>query len=228
MSALARGALFCHDPGVDQDLSQPPASPMRAPPYGQAGRRVAACAGAGTGSAFADSTYIQRQEFHLQPAPVWSWWIGFALAARRAVNDGLSPVCKAATRSSSTASAFSWTHSCWMLRKTPLRTAHGMGRFNCLALVVVIGDTLAPHAAKILADVAAQPIVARSPLIVSASPLRQGALLRVAGERVEELAGKFSELLALSPNYCTMTLVAKMVGSATKTKLKHASQSPRN
>jgi urease accessory protein len=149
--------------------------------------------------AFADSTYVQRQEFHLQPAAglvLVDWfcsgraaygerWTFTRLQSRNEIFLGgerilLDSLLLDAAQASQ-------------------RTAHGMGRFNCLALVVIIGDTLAPHASKILADVAAQPIVARSPLIVSASPLRQGVLLRVAGERMEDVDREIKRTLGFVP-----------------------------
>jgi urease accessory protein UreH len=81
----------------------------------------------------------------------------------------------------------------------PLSGAHRMGRFNCLALVVVIGDSLASQAAQILAEAAAQPVVSRAPILLSASPLRQGVLLRVAGERVEEVGREIQRRLGFVP-----------------------------
>jgi len=145
--------------------------------------------------AFADSTYSQRQEFHLHPTAglVLVDWLCSGRAAR----------------------GERWTFKCMQSRNEiffggerifldsllldaaqgPLGSPHRMGRFNCLALVVVIGDSLAPHAAQILADVAAQPVVPGAPVLFSASPLRQGVLLRVAGERTEEVGREIQRRL---------------------------------
>jgi urease accessory protein len=149
--------------------------------------------------AFADSTYSQRQEFHLQPSAglVLMDWFCSGRAAR----------------------GERWTFTCLQSRNEiflggerilldsllldaaqgPLRSAHRMGRFNCLALVVVMGDSLAPHAAQLLADAAAQPVAAKAPLLVSASPSRHGALLRVAGESVEEVSREIQRCLGFVP-----------------------------
>lgn len=149
--------------------------------------------------AFADSTYVQRQEFHLQPTAglvLVDWfcsgraacgerWTFTRLQSRNEIFLGgerilLDSLLLDAAQSVS-------------------KNAHGMGRFNCLALIIIIGDFLASYASKILAEVAAQPIIARSPLIVSASPLRQGVLLRVAGERVEDVDREIQRCLGFVP-----------------------------
>jgi len=149
--------------------------------------------------AFADSTYSQHQEFHLHPAAglVLVDWLCSGRAAR----------------------GERWTFKCWQSRNEiflggerilldsllldaaqgPLRSAHRMGRFNCLALVVVLGEALAPQAAQILADVAAQPVVPGAPVLFSASPLRHGVLLRIAGERVEEVGREIQRRLGFVP-----------------------------
>jgi urease accessory protein len=151
--------------------------------------------------AFADSTYSQRQEFHLHPTAglVLVDWLCSGRAAR----------------------GERWTFKCLQSRNEiflggerilldsllldaaqgPLRGARRMGRFNCLALVAVIGDSLAPQAAQILAGVAAQPVVPGASILCSASPLRQGVLLRVAGERVEEVGLEIQRLLGFVPEF---------------------------
>ena len=74
-----------------------------------------------------------------------------------------------------------------------LDPAHGelagrMGRFNSLALVIVSGPQLAPHAAAIASQVEALPLAKRADVIQSVSPLRDsGVVLRVAGETVERV-----------------------------------------
>jgi urease accessory protein len=80
-----------------------------------------------------------------------------------------------------------------------LRGAHRMGRFNCLALLVVLGDSLATEAANLLALAAARPVTAKARLVVSASPLRHGALLRIAGESAEDVAREVQRSLGFVP-----------------------------
>jgi urease accessory protein len=61
------------------------------------------------------------------------------------------------------------------------------GRFNCLATVVLIGSRFATPAKEILDWCSAQPITPRAELIFTASPLQEGAILRLAGMGVEEV-----------------------------------------
>lgn len=63
-----------------------------------------------------------------------------------------------------------------------------VGRFNCLATVLVMGPALAEHAAAIAAAIALEPLdrtAANRPLAIGASRVHDGLLLRVAGETVE-------------------------------------------
>jgi hypothetical protein len=70
-----------------------------------------------------------------------------------------------------------------------------MGRCNCLAVIVMAGGVLAKHAARLLAEVSAQPVTRQAALIVTASPIHEGVLLRVAGERVEEVGREIHQRL---------------------------------
>jgi urease accessory protein len=64
---------------------------------------------------------------------------------------------------------------------------HRVGRFNCLALLVLLGEPMRAAAARLLADLSARPVERRSSLVCSASPAGDGAILRVAGGQVEEV-----------------------------------------
>jgi len=83
----------------------------------------------------------------------------------------------------------------------PLEAACRMGRFNCLALVVVIGGLVRAAAAGLLEEIARQPIPRRAPLVCSASPIIEGALMRLAGESVEALGNELRRLLAFVPSF---------------------------
>jgi urease accessory protein len=61
------------------------------------------------------------------------------------------------------------------------------GRFNCLATLALIGPQLAEHARALIDWCAAQPIEPQAGLVLAASPLHEGALLRLAGTSVEEV-----------------------------------------
>ncbi|MDX1953787.1 MAG: urease accessory protein UreD [Verrucomicrobiota bacterium] len=66
----------------------------------------------------------------------------------------------------------------------PFRT----GGYHCFATVLLLGPLLAGHAAKILEAFASQPPPCREPVLASASPLEDGAVLRFAGTHVQEVA----------------------------------------
>lgn len=138
--------------------------------------------------AFADSHYTQRQEFHLAPSAglVLLDWFSSGRAARgerwafkhlesrndifiggeRALVD---PILLSADE-----------------------LAARMGRFNCFATLLFIGAPLKSASDVLLQQIAARPIEKRTPLITSASPVRDGVLLRVAGEEVEAVRRELS------------------------------------
>jgi len=67
-----------------------------------------------------------------------------------------------------------------------------MGRFNCLATLVLIGPLLKIAIETLLQRIAARAVEQRASLTTSASPVRGGALLRVAGEEVEAVRRELS------------------------------------
>jgi urease accessory protein len=69
-----------------------------------------------------------------------------------------------------------------------LTEAHRMGRFNCMAMLLLIGAPLRSAGKRILKDVGGQALGQRAELVCSASPVREGAVLRIAGESVEEVS----------------------------------------
>lgn len=77
-----------------------------------------------------------------------------------------------------------------------LAGSHRMGRFNCVAMLLLIGEPVAQAAKQLLETISAQPVNRCAPLVSSASPVRNGALLRVAGESVEEVGRKLHRHLA--------------------------------
>ena len=70
------------------------------------------------------------------------------------------------------------------------------GRFNCLATLALIGPQLTEHARALLDWCAAQPIEPQAGLVFAASPLHEGALLRIAGTSVEEVGRAIHQRLA--------------------------------
>jgi urease accessory protein len=68
------------------------------------------------------------------------------------------------------------------------RSRFGMGRFNCLATIVLLGPRVESSAKQILSAMAEEPVKSNASLVMSASPLAEGAIIRMAGESVEEMA----------------------------------------
>jgi urease accessory protein len=81
----------------------------------------------------------------------------------------------------------------------PLDSPGRMGRFNCLAALVIVGPRLASSAARLLDAVKALPVEARSRLLVTASPIHQGAMVRLAGESSEEVGREARRALSFVP-----------------------------
>jgi len=144
--------------------------------------------------AFADSHYTQRQEFYLAPEAglVLLDWFSSGRAARgerwafkhlESRNDIFVGGERALVDSV-------------LLSSDEL--AERMGRFNCLATLLFIGPALKAASNALLQLIAARPVEKRAALTSSASPVRGGALLRVAGEEVEavrrELGGHLTFL----------------------------------
>ncbi len=136
---------------------------------------------------FANSSYAQRQTFHLGIGAglVLVDWFTSGRAARgepwafncfKSRNDGLQ-----------------YGESIFMdsllldSAADPITSPHRTGRFNCFALMLLIGEPLLPAVASLLAAISARPVERTASLITSASPIREGAILRVAGESVEQV-----------------------------------------
>lgn len=131
--------------------------------------------------AFADSRYSQRQEFHLAGGAglVLLDWFTSGRAARgerwafahfESRNDVFLDGERVFVDS---------------IQLDSTATAERMGRFNCLASLLLIGQPLAGVTETLLRDIGQRPVEKRAATITSASPMREGVLLRVAGEEVE-------------------------------------------
>jgi urease accessory protein len=82
-----------------------------------------------------------------------------------------------------------------------LESRFRMGRFNSLALVFVAGDPFQEISARLVEAAAAVPVARAARLLVAASPVRGGAVVRVAGERNGEVAAEVRRLLAFLPEF---------------------------
>lgn len=137
--------------------------------------------------AFAGSSYSQSQQFHLEPDSglvVVDWLCSGRLARGERW---------AFSRFESRIEVFLNSERA-LLDSLLLDRSHGaldgqhrLGRFNCLALVLILGDPLCDAATRALERVSEWKVASRSSLLCSASPVRGGALIRFAGERFEEM-----------------------------------------
>lgn len=137
--------------------------------------------------AFAESAYTQRQEFHLAPDAglvLVDWftsgraargerWNFSHLQSRNEVFIGGERVFLDSILLNA-ASGFS-------------ASAHQTGRFNCFAMLLLLGTPLKEFAEKLTQEISARPVGRRAALVVSASAIPGGVLLRIAGESVEEV-----------------------------------------
>ena len=146
--------------------------------------------------AFAGSVYTQRQEFHLASGA------GLALVdwftSGRSARGERWAFCKFQSRNDVFISDERVFLDSLLLDQndSALDGQHRMGRFNCMAMLLLIGEPLEPAAKQLLASISTQPVNRRAPLISSASPVRNGAMLRVAGESVEEVGRELHRQLA--------------------------------
>jgi urease accessory protein len=135
--------------------------------------------------AFENSLYSQQQEFHLENGAglMLLDWFGAGRAARgeRWAFAGFQ------SRNDVFISGERVFVDSLLLDPSDemLKSQHRVGRFNCFAMVLLIGKPLRETAAQLLEQIAARPVERHATLVASASAVRDGALLRVAGESVE-------------------------------------------
>jgi urease accessory protein len=146
--------------------------------------------------AFTDASYTQQQEFHLAAGAglVLVDWFTSGRAARGerwAFKNFQSrnEVFVDGERTFLDSLQLDPTDS-------PLTASQRMERFNCLAMLLVIGPPFQSASEQLLQDVAAQPVGKRAALVASASPVRDGTLLRIAGEDVETVGRELHRQMA--------------------------------
>lgn len=135
--------------------------------------------------AFAGSMYSQRQRFDLAPdaSLVLLDWFTSGRAAR-----GERWEC---SRFASRNEVFVDGRCVFLdsLLLSPddgdLGSTHRLGRFNCVAMMLLLGPALHSIAEHLLEAMKSEPVGRRSDLVFSASPLADGAVLRIAGVSVE-------------------------------------------
>jgi urease accessory protein len=135
--------------------------------------------------AYAGSSYTQRQEFHLADGAGLALldWLSSGRVARgeRWAFDHYS------SRNEVFVNGERVFLDSLSLDATAQPPGYQLGRFNCLALLLLLGPPMRAAAAALLAEISARPVAGRSPLICSASSVGDGVLLRVAGEQLEDV-----------------------------------------
>ena len=76
-----------------------------------------------------------------------------------------------------------------------LDAPHRMGRFNCLALVAVIGERLSEISRVLVEEIGKLPLEPRAPVLEVASPISCGAVLRFLGTTPERVERRLRESL---------------------------------
>lgn len=135
--------------------------------------------------AFAGSMYLQRQRFDLAPGVslVLLDWFTSGRAAR-----GERWEC---SRFASRNEVFVEGRCVFLdsLLLSPgdgdLGSTHRLGRFNCIATILLLGPALVSVTARLLQAIKDEPVTRRSDLVFSASALAGGAVFRAAGVSVE-------------------------------------------
>jgi urease accessory protein len=145
--------------------------------------------------AFAGSTYRQKQEFHLAKGAglVLLDWFTSGRAAR----------------------GERWEFDCFQSRNDAfidgervfvdsilldaengaLDSPHRTGRFNCFAMLLLVGQLLRPAAGRLAAEISSRPVERGAALVTSASVIPEGAVLRVGGEDVEAVSREIKQHL---------------------------------
>lgn len=90
-------------------------------------------------------------------------------------------------------------HDALSLRPADGDLASRMGRFDVLALAVLTGPAVRDGADAAIASVAGQPVDHRPALVVSASPIAAGAIVRLAGPSIEAVGRAIRSHLAFVP-----------------------------
>jgi urease accessory protein len=84
-----------------------------------------------------------------------------------------------------------------------LESQHRVGRFNCFAMLLILGESLREAAANLVQEISSRPVERSASSICSASPLQDGVVLRLAGEDVESISREIK---------CHMKFLADFLG----------------
>jgi len=159
--------------------------------------------------AFAGSSYTQRQEFHLAADAslvLLDWftsgraargerWAFNHFASRNSTYVGSSR--REEAHSEKLSSELVFLDSLLLdAEDGPLTAPHRTGRFNCFATLLLLGPAVHELAQAMLADIGQRAVSRQTSLLFAASSVRDGAVLRLAGERVEDVTHELRQRLS--------------------------------
>jgi urease accessory protein len=152
---------------------------------------------------FAASTYRQRQAFELSPSSALIA-LDWMASGRRGSGERWRFAGYASTTTLHVGER-RVLHDAVRLDAADGDLMSRAGRFDVLASLIVAGPPLAADAARLLAAVAAVPVERRAAVVCAASPLpgcelaSPGCVVRLAGERVEDVRHALGGLLDFLP-----------------------------
>ncbi len=82
-----------------------------------------------------------------------------------------------------------------------LEGRHRLGRFNCVAMLLVMGIPFEADAARCVEEVGQRPVGRSTDLVLSASPVEGGCLVRAAAVHLEALTREIRSLLTFLPSH---------------------------
>lgn len=85
------------------------------------------------------------------------------------------------------------------LHQSDGRLSARMGRFDVMALVILVGPLLGTAVAETITSIASRAPARRPDLIASAAPIANGCIVRLAGMRVADVRSALRDLLAFVP-----------------------------
>ena len=137
--------------------------------------------------AFAGSTYTQHQEFHLAPGAglvLLDWF-----CSGRVARGERWEFAHFQSRNDVFVDGERVFVDSILLDPNDgaLASPHRGGRFNCFAVLLLLGPAVQDAARRLVEEMASRPVEPGSSLVCSASPVRDGVMLRLAGEELEEV-----------------------------------------
>jgi urease accessory protein len=145
--------------------------------------------------AFARSVYSQRQQFHLVPDSnlvLLDWF-----TSGRVARGERWEFSRFASRNEVRVDSRCVFLDSLLLSPDDgeLGSTHRLGRFNCLATLLIVGPQFHSISANLIGSLKSEPVTRRPDLVFSASRVADGVVLRVAATSVEAVGRKIHRIL---------------------------------